>query len=263
MAEVIVPDDRFLHPRCRMSVKVSALSHLEYRVWTDYILVADNFGVLPYAAVMIRAGNPALAAEPEDLIVTALDHVVASGLLIPFEHQAQRYLCDPLWQDFQKIRYPRATWYPVPTPEVFQQLSRETRVLFRNFHGMFRENPDACNRPGYRLEAKGKRLVVQEGESEGEGFPEFYERYPRHVGRDAADKAWRVAVQKTTPAEIMAGLERQHTELTSRDPKYIPHPATWLNQGRWTDEPAKVQLLRPKNAAAAQEFLARGPRLKP
>ena len=35
----------------------------------------------------------------------------------------------------------------------------------------------------------------------------------------------------------MAGLERQQTYLARDQGKYIPNPSTWLNQGRWKDEP--------------------------
>ncbi|HWO69646.1 MAG TPA: hypothetical protein VNP94_02680, partial [Actinomycetota bacterium] len=67
-------------------------------------------------------------------------------------------------------------------------------------------------------------------------FEAFYRRYPRRVGRLAALRAWTSALKRASAAEIMAGLERQLPELARREPKYIPHPATWLNQGRWQDE---------------------------
>ena len=38
--------------------------------------------------------------------------------------------------------------------------------------------------------------------------------------------------------KIMAALERHKTSAQWAEDggKYIPHPATWLNQHRWTDE---------------------------
>ena len=58
----------------------------------------------------------------------------------------------------------------------------------------------------------------------------------KKVGKKAAQKAYRKA---NVPAgTLLAALERQkRSDQWSRDGgRYIPNPATWLNQGRWEDE---------------------------
>lgn len=68
------------------------------------------------------------------------------------------------------------------------------------------------------------------------GFDEFWRAYPKKVGKKAAQKAYRKA---NVPAgTLLAALERQkRSDQWSRDGgRYIPNPATWLNQGRWEDE---------------------------
>lgn len=72
-------------------------------------------------------------------------------------------------------------------------------------------------------------------------FEQFWAAYPRKVGKDAARKAW----DKRRPSEVLArqmldALEQQkRTRQWTRDGgQYIPHPTTWLNQGRWQDEVA-------------------------
>lgn len=62
-------------------------------------------------------------------------------------------------------------------------------------------------------------------------FDAWWERYPRKEGRGAARAAYAKAVTKAEPAALLAALDRR---WPSR--KFIPHPATWLNQERWTDE---------------------------
>jgi hypothetical protein len=35
---------------------------------------------------------------------------------------------------------------------------------------------------------------------------------------------------------ILAAIARQRTWEQWREPRFIPHPATWINGRRWTDE---------------------------
>ncbi len=67
----------------------------------------------------------------------------------------------------------------------------------------------------------------------------FLEAYPRKTGKKAALRAWRAARDRPGPADLLAALERQKQSAQWRRDggRYIPNPATWLNQGRWDDEP--------------------------
>lgn len=64
---------------------------------------------------------------------------------------------------------------------------------------------------------------------------EFWPIYPNRVGKDAARKSWERAVGRASVSEIMAGLRRY---VAKTDDRPWCNPATWLNQGRWADEPA-------------------------
>jgi len=68
-------------------------------------------------------------------------------------------------------------------------------------------------------------------------FAEFWELYPRKVAKSPAEKAARKAVKKHGAEVVLAGLRRQLPALRAKDPQYIPHPSTWLNEERWNDEP--------------------------
>lgn len=71
-----------------------------------------------------------------------------------------------------------------------------------------------------------------------EGFVAFWQAYPLRKGKEAAAKAFARALTRIDDPDplgvILAGIERCQREWD--DPKYIPHPSTWLNQGRWADE---------------------------
>ena len=57
-------------------------------------------------------------------------------------------------------------------------------------------------------------------------------------GKDAARKAFDRRRVDVTLEAVLAALELQKgSQQWQRDGgRYVPHPATWLNQGRWQDE---------------------------
>lgn len=67
-------------------------------------------------------------------------------------------------------------------------------------------------------------------------FDIFWNAYPTKVGKQPARKAFdKVKVPIET---LVAAIERQKcsSQWSKDGGQYIPNPATWLNQGRWTDE---------------------------
>lgn len=70
-------------------------------------------------------------------------------------------------------------------------------------------------------------------------FLDFYAAYPRHVGKTAARRAFEKAVKAGTPAaDIVEGARRYAaaTAAAGTETRYVAHPATWLNAGRWSDD---------------------------
>lgn len=87
-------------------------------------------------------------------------------------------------------------------------------------------------------------------------FDQFWAAYPKKVGKLAALKAWTKAKHLPMVEKILETLTMQKlSEQWTRDNgQYIPNPATWINEGRWDDQPAA----RPQSTMAA--FLSRGER---
>lgn len=67
-------------------------------------------------------------------------------------------------------------------------------------------------------------------------FDEFWKCYPRHTGKGGARKAFKGALKKMDAQKIIEAA-KQFSSTNKSDPEFTPHPATWLNQERWTDEP--------------------------
>ncbi|MBY0795020.1 helix-turn-helix domain-containing protein [Corynebacterium parakroppenstedtii] len=79
-----------------------------------------------------------------------------------------------------------------------------------------------------------------ERESRSDRFDEFWDAYPRKVGKDRARKAFASACRRATPEEIIEGAKRLAADpnLPKRDDpdwRYVKHPTTWLNGGCWQD----------------------------
>lgn len=75
------------------------------------------------------------------------------------------------------------------------------------------------------------------GERDSAEFLTFWRLFPKRIGKGAARKAFAGALTKTTAATIMAALQRA---VWPPEPRFIPHPSTWLNQERWSDEPPET-----------------------
>jgi len=67
-------------------------------------------------------------------------------------------------------------------------------------------------------------------------FDEFRAAYPRKAGKALARRAWDKALRRAEVAAIIDGA-RRYAEDPNREPEFTAHPATWLNQDRWLDDP--------------------------
>ncbi|QNB13458.1 hypothetical protein G5S35_17675 [Paraburkholderia tropica] len=90
-------------------------------------------------------------------------------------------------------------------------------------------------------------------------FEIFWKAYPKKRSKEKAEKAF----AKRKPDEqlfndLMAGLERAKTSEQWQNPQFIPHAATWLNNGGWMDEyqttytDAELAVIRAFNGALGE-----------
>lgn len=86
-------------------------------------------------------------------------------------------------------------------------------------------------------------------------FDLFWQAYPKKVGKEAARKAF--SRVKAPLESLLTAIERQKcgNQWTTENGRFIPNPATWLNQGRWEDEVEQSPLGR----AAKPGYGVQGP----
>ena len=89
-------------------------------------------------------------------------------------------------------------------------------------------------------------------------FESFWKVYPRKVGKEKCRNWFKSHKPKQDLVQKMIeAVEEQKKSKQWSDPQYIPHPYTWLNQGRWEDEltPSKDSTFQsaPKNPIQWEE----------
>jgi hypothetical protein len=68
-------------------------------------------------------------------------------------------------------------------------------------------------------------------------FDEFWSKYPRKVAKKAAMQAYaRLPMDEQELAVDTLDTHLEYWKLKETESDFIPHPATWLNQGRYFDE---------------------------
>ena len=112
-----------------------------------------------------------------------------------------------------------------------------------DFGGRLPEQPAPSPEPvpaanGQGSQQPARRKSAKSDDPEHPEFAEWWLQYPLKKARAEAAKRYSLIVSKgrATPADLLAGVMRYAAERSGQDPRYTKHPATWLNQGCWTDE---------------------------
>ncbi len=79
-----------------------------------------------------------------------------------------------------------------------------------------------------------------------QNFERFWTAYPRRSGKVKAREKFEIAALKMLTSsrgmeELIVAAQRFAADPNLPEMRFIPLPATWLNQGRWDDEPQPVQ----------------------
>lgn len=85
-----------------------------------------------------------------------------------------------------------------------------------------------------------KRDIVHTKVSDSD-FDEWWKRYPRKVGKGAAQKAWRSmsSANRKAAQDAVGGFAAAWAKAAPDQRQYCPHATTWLNRAGWEDDPAE------------------------
>jgi hypothetical protein len=161
---------------------------------------------------------------------------------------ALRELVDARYMIVDKVRDEKGqfvtitTVYDTPTTEAQKPVARFPDA---GFLGAI-EKTEKKDREETPIVPTDSLLHVTEIEDD---WDDFWTAYPRKAAKAAARRAWDKAIRGTDPKIIIDAAHR-YREDPNRDDAYTAHAATWLNAGRWEDDP-----LPPRKQSATAMYL--------
>jgi hypothetical protein len=90
---------------------------------------------------------------------------------------------------------------------------------------------DLFDMPVAEKMTKAKRIEIEIGR-----FGEFWQVYPRRVGRREAEVKWAAVIRRGHSADtIIEAARRYAAKMAGKEPQFIKHPSGWLNGERFLD----------------------------
>ena len=209
------------------SDSVDQLSWFEEVLFYRLIVNCDDFGRFDGRTAVIK--NRLFPLKDNLTIKSveiAINKLASAGLVALYVFEGKPYLYLPTWNEHQTIRAKRSKY---PEPEnICKQMISDASKCSRN---PIQSNPNP---------------IQSESESESEfntrkaldpAFDAFWQVYPKKTGKEAARKAFK-KIPKSAHSLLVPAVEAQKKsrQWMEENGRFIPNPATWLNQGRWEDE---------------------------
>lgn len=243
--------------------KVSKSARLTFiGLWT-YV---DDNGVGLDNDRLVAAALYALEEDPLEALRSVsedLAQLSTVGVVTRYEVNGRRYLFITNWLEHQKVSHPGKPRYPRPPktapdavtsddtepPEGHTKPSGGSPEDLAQSSALSREQGAGSKEQGNTRSADAEAQETSNAKRRRRApgyvaarFAEFYAAYPRKKGPADAEKAWTKAVDDlgTDPAVIIESAQLFAMANRTKDPDFLPYPATWLNRRQWEDEPDRA-----------------------
>lgn len=208
-----------------VSEQVADLAVEAQLIFTWSIPHSDDFGLLPSSPRTLKAMVlPMFNMTVEDF-GNHVEAIVKQGLYQVYKHtDGTEYLRVTKFSQHQTLKKDRKP------NTLLSGITDWSQMEALGFHVEDIGNPSKVKR------SKQNRTEEKRVEK---NFDTFWEEYPNKTSKKKAHQIW-LKLQPTGVffASIMKGLKtaKKSAQWSKDGGKYIPHPTTWLNQERWTDE---------------------------
>lgn len=207
---------RYLRATYIDSKKVNALSAEGERMFCRLLVHVDDFGRCESDPALLRGK---LFARKENQVSTKdiarwLHELEATGLITTYESGGEGYLQMLKWEQGRAVK----SRYPAPP---HPEKAAHTPIL-----GVLGGAESPVDPP------RGAP------ERDMAGFDAFWSAYPKRVGKRACEAKWCKIKNMPEMGTLLVALEAQKAsaQWQAEGGKFIPHPLTWLSQGRWEDD---------------------------
>lgn len=213
-----MPRIRTIKPEFPQSESIGRLSRDARLLFVQLWTICDDAGRTRAASRFLASALYPYDEDAPKRIDGWLSELEQENCVIRYRIGGDTYLQVVNWLKHQKIDRPSASRLP--------ELSNP-----REPSSEPRRASDADLGPGPSTKDLGPRT-----KEVSLAFASFWRAYPHKIGKADAEKAFKKALTKTTIEPLLEGIERYRREKPP-DHSWC-NPATWLNQERWTDEPA-------------------------
>ena len=207
---------RLLRPNILTSRKLDKASDAAEALWYRLMVVVDDHGTYWADPQIVASAAYPTGKRSAAVIGRRLVELSNVGLITLYHAEGEDYLVFANWP--QRVR--GEARFPAPTHEPSQLAA-------------------TCgnSRQPATLVVDVDVDVDGDGDVDGSSdFERFWAVYPRRQGKGAAKKAWDKA-DVDGPSLVRFAEKFASDPNLPTDKKFIPLPATWLNQERWGDDP--------------------------
>ena len=208
----------------------------------EYPRLTDNENIVNYGEIPQKQWkNSTVNSEKNSQLTDNKD-------VVNYEKNSQK-LCKIFTVNYENFSHNKNI-YKNNNKNIYAHLENEQ--VYNHKDDKQKEN-DSLSSNTIKQETKNKAIKKQNkelNELQEKQFDKFWQAYPKKVSKKQAQKSWK----KINPSlelfeKILKALEMvKQTEQWEKDNgKFIPYPATWLNQERWTDEINMMQDNKPVN----------------
>lgn len=220
--------NRIIKESIARSEKINELTDFQFRLWVHLVTYVDDYGRGDARPAIIRGSVfPLRERITNKDIEKGLADLAGAGCVGLYKVDGKPYLYFPNWEEHQRVRT-KVSKCPAPAdggrlPQIAADCGNSPQIADRI------QNPNTES----RIQNPESEDVRRRTEAD---FEQFWNSYPRKVGKQKALKAFqKVKVPVETLLNAIA-QQKQSAQWTKNNGEFIPHPTTWLNEGRWEDK---------------------------
>lgn len=221
--------NRILKESICTSENVDQLSAFEETVFYRLIVNCDDYGRMDGRPKILISKLFPLKEVRVKQMEDALRALTSAELVTLYTVDGKPFLQMKTWDKHQQMRAKKSK-YPAPADGV--------PSLDINCNQMI-SSDSKCSRNPIQSESE---YETESNPNDAGAFDRFWSAYPKKAGKGAAQAAFKRITGVSVDVMLYAIEQQRHSRQWQEDNgRFIPNPATWLNQRRWEDEPVEPQ----------------------